>query len=72
MVKEKIKLGFIFKDKYKKDPSGLTLETINKIVFGERSPKVVSINTPIVSSRGNVFDVKDYNIDAEFDKLSRK
>lgn len=65
---QKVEMGFIFRDKYDKSPNDLSFEEINEHVFGKRKPKVVKVETGTVSSRGNVFEINDYNIDEQFEK----
>ncbi len=67
-IGKKVEIGFIFRDKYAKSPNDLSFEEINEFVFGKRKVNVVNIDTSIVSPRGNVFEIKDYNIDEQFEK----
>ncbi|GEM_PF-6798792 len=55
-----VKLGFIFRDKYKKNPSNLSKKEIDDMVFSKRKPNVISLINSIVSSRGNVIPISDY------------
>ncbi len=72
MVEKEAKLGFIFEEMYGENPSSLTLSEIDSLVFKGKKPKVVSIDTNVVSHRGNIFEVKNYDIDNEVDKELRK
>jgi hypothetical protein len=53
------KLGFIFKEKYGIDPSTLTMEEINRIIFDDRKPKVV--NVPILEAVDCSDELKEFN-----------
>ncbi len=65
-------LGFIFRKKFRKDPSRLSFSEINRIVFGDREPPTIKEHTDFVSCRGDVFDSIDLgNPDEVVDELLR-
>lgn len=64
--------GSIFKDKFGKDPKKLTIKEIEKIAIEKKNRKLKKINTSLVSSRGNVFEIDFYDIDKKFDEALRK
>lgn len=57
----------IFKEKFNKDPSELSLEEIEKIAISGRY-KLVRIGKLLVIPKGSVFSLKFYNIDKEVEK----
>lgn len=62
-----MKLGFIFEEKYKKDPRKLTRVEIDNAIFGKRKATPIRILSNIVSVRGNIFQNSDYgDIDVAF------
>ncbi|WP_041224028.1 hypothetical protein [Deferribacter desulfuricans] len=58
-----MKLGDIFRKKYKKDPCNLTLEEINKIAVSKRFNSYKR-----VKNKNSIFKLNYYNIDKLFDK----
>lgn len=59
--------GSIFKEKFGKDPRGLTLEEINKIAIKDN--QVGTLRSNIVSSRGNVLKIETYEIDKKINEI---
>ena len=57
--KEQSDLGFIFRRKYGKNPSELSLSQIDRIVFGTDEPETSKVDTDFVSCRGDIFDTVD-------------
>ena len=52
-------LGFIFREKYGRDPDGLSLEEIDEVVFGDEQPPTLNEGLDIISCRGDVFNTID-------------
>ncbi len=59
-------LGNIFKQKFHKDPTNMTLDDIEKTAIKRANFSVYAKN--IVSKRGNIFKNKSYNIEEKFSK----
>lgn len=64
---KKICHGDIFRRKFKKDPAKMTLQEIDKVVFGDKKPTVRNFQNAVVSNRGSVFNHKNFDINKEFD-----
>ena len=60
-----MKFGDIFRSKTKQDPLKMTIIEIERATIKKSGRKIV---TNIVVPRGNVFEMKDVDIDKVFDK----